>query len=137
MVVFARRAVVTPADVESYIARIAEVRGVGAPALEDFKNMMLGSVASPATLPGGAMETWTRSQVYIALGFLLASCALLDIDACPMEGFDPAEYDRILGLPAQGYHAVVVAAAGYRASDDPFANLAKVRFPHERVVVHI
>ncbi len=46
----------------------------------------------------GYIETWNSRQAYLALGFLLETAALLEIDACPMEGFNPAEFDRILEL---------------------------------------
>lgn len=137
MVVFARRGEVTAADIDAHIARIVEVRQTPPAVLNDLRSMMLGSISEPATLPGGNMVTWTRSQVYIALGFFLSTCALLGVDACPMEGFDPAQYDEVLGLPAQGYHAVVIATAGYRAADDWLAPLAKVRHPRERTIRHI
>lgn len=137
MVVFARRAEVTPGDVEAHIARIIEVRKTTPTALNDLRRMMLESIHNPATLPGGGMVAWTRSQVYIALGFFLSACAALGIDACPMEGFDPSKYDEVLGLPAQGFHSVVVATAGYRAADDWLSPLAKVRFPRDQVVRHV
>ena len=60
---------------------------------------------------------------------------MLGIDACPMEGFDPGQYDEILGLSSSGLAATVVATAGYRAADDPFANLKKVRFSEAEVIV--
>ncbi|HEY5895226.1 MAG TPA: nitroreductase family protein, partial [Chthoniobacterales bacterium] len=47
------------------------------------------------------------------MGNLLTSAALLGIDACPMEGFVPAQYDAILGLEAQGLTAVAVCTLGY------------------------
>ena len=92
---------------------------------------MIGSVTNPAGLPGGSMDTYTRSQVYIALGFGLYTAALLGIDSCPMEGFDPAKYDELLGLTALGYKASVLAPFGYRAADDANATMAKVRVKHE------
>ncbi len=137
MVVFCRKIEVTAADVQRYIDRILEVRKAPAAALEDYRKMMVGSVSNPASLPGGDMVTWTRSQTYIALGQFLASAALLGVDACPMEGFDPKAYDEILGLSKQGFLPVVVATAGYRAADDGFAALAKVRFAHDDVVKHV
>ena len=41
-----------------------------------------------------ARNTWAAHQVYIALGTFLTSAALLGIDACPMEGIEPAQYDE-------------------------------------------
>lgn len=129
LLVLARKATMTPADVDRYVDRIVEVRGGDRAALADFRGMMLGTVTSPTF----NADVWTARQVYIALGFFLASAAQLGVDACPMEGFDAEAYDRILNLPAQGYKATVVATAGYRASDDWLAGLAKVRFPAEQV----
>ena len=59
----------------------------------------------------------------------LAACAVLGVDACPMEGFEPARYDEILGLAGSGWHAVVCCPVGYRAAGDKYAGLAKVRYP--------
>jgi nitroreductase len=134
LVVFARRSTMTPADVERYVERIIEVRGTPAAALNDYKNMMLGTVNSR---DDAAKAVWNTNQVYIALGCFLASAAVLGVDACPMEGFDAAKYDELLGLPARGYNATVVATAGYRAADDMFADMKKVRFAHAQTVVHI
>lgn len=137
LVVFTQKIAVTPADVDAYIDRIAEVRNVPREALQDFRGMMVGSMSNPPGLPGGSMEIWTRSQVYIALGFLLASAAQLGVDACPMEGFDPARFDEILGLKKDGYHAAVLATVGYRAADDGFGAMAKVRARADDVIKHV
>ena len=72
---------------------------------------------------------WAARQAYIALGNFMTSAALVGVDTCPMEGFEPAKYDEILGLPAEGFRAVVACAAGYRSADDTYAALPKVRFP--------
>jgi nitroreductase len=130
LVVFAARTDLGPADVERYVRRIAEVRGVPAPSPEGFKQMMLGSLDRPAT----DVAHWARRQVYIALGTFLTTAALLGIDACPMEGFEPEKYGEILGLADTGYGATVLAAAGYRRPDDPYAALARVRFRPEEVI---
>lgn len=133
LVVLARRTTMTDSDVDRYIARIAAVRGVAESSLEDFRKMMLGSLHAP----GADLAGWAAKQVYIALGFFLSAAAMVGVDACPMEGIDAEKYDEILGLPAQGYNAVVAAAAGYRAADDWLAGLPKVRFPEADVVKHI
>jgi nitroreductase len=137
MVVFCRKNELTAADVDVYVDRIAQVRGASKADLEGYRNMMVGSVTNPPSLPGGDMVTYTRSQVYIALGQFLTAAALLGVDACPMEGFDPKGYNEILNLPAQGYSAVVVATAGYRAADDMFGTMKKVRFEAKDVIKHV
>ena len=73
----------------------------------------------------------------LALGNFLTSAAILGIDACPMEGFDRAKYDEILGLKAQGYAASVIATVGYRSATDKYANAPKVRFPKQHVLAEV
>jgi nitroreductase len=75
--------------------------------------------------------------VYIALGNLLTSAALLGIDACPLEGIEREQYDEILGLRRQGLNTVVAAAVGYRAATDKYASVAKVRFPKADVLLTV
>ena len=54
-----------------------------------------------------------------------------------MEGIEPTQYDEILGLTGTGYATVVTCAAGYRAADDKYAHLPKVRFPVDEVITRI
>ena len=133
LVVFAVKKNLGRADVDRFLDRIADVRGVTVESLDGFKQMLLGSLQRPVE----EVNAWATRQVYIALGFFLSAAAMLGIDACPMEGFQPAQYDEILGLPALGYGATVLATVGYRAADDPYVKLPKVRFKPEEVVVHL
>jgi nitroreductase len=133
LVVFAVKKDFGAADVERFVERISEVRRLPKEVLEDYKKMMLAS----ASLPPEKVAAWLIRQVYIALGVFLTSAAALGVDACPMEGFDKDKYDGILGLPAKGYNAVVVATAGYRAADDAYATQKKVRFEKSEVVSHL
>lgn len=135
LVVFARRATMTEADIQRHIDRIVEVRGVESSSLDGLRGAMLGSIVQPR--PGFDPSAWAARQVYISLGFFLSAAANLGVDACPMEGFDAAAYDLILGLPEQGYLATVVAAAGYRSAGDPFASMKKVRFDSSATVVRV
>ncbi|CAN5363477.1 NAD(P)H-dependent oxidoreductase [soil metagenome] len=134
LIVFAARTELTDADADRLIHRTAEVNGVTAASLDGFRKMLTGSISrqSPAQ-----QSEYAAQQTFIALGVFLASAALLGIDACPMGGFDPAKYDEILGLGAQGYRSVVIATAGYRAADDKYAHAPKVRFLHDEVVEHV
>jgi nitroreductase len=134
LVVLTFRKNLDEAYVQMYIDRIAEVRKFPAAKLEPFKQMMVGFVKSQSE---EFRNAWSARQVYIALGTLLATAAMVGIDACPMEGFDPAKFNEILGLNEQGYSAVALCAIGYRHGDDPYASMAKVRFPAAQVVEHI
>ncbi len=134
LVVFAYKKTLTDADIEHFVDRIVEVRGVARETLTDYENIMKDS--SKKAVDGGYVGVWNSRQAYIALGFLLETAALLDIDATPMEGFDGTQFDEILGL--KDYSAVVVAAVGYRdAEKDWLANLAKVRMPENELIVRI
>ncbi len=134
-VVFAIKKGTGPADVEKYIRRIVELRDGTAEALEGFKKVMLGFLAQPADKFD--VNHWAALQVYIALGNFMTSAAVLGVDACPMEGIQPAKYDEILGLNAKGYHTFVACAAGYRSASDKYAALPKVRYKPEDVIEHI
>ena len=80
---------------------------------------------------------WATRQAYIALGNFMTAAAALGVDTCPMEGFVPAQYDEILNLSAQGLHAVVACAAGYRSADDKYASLPKVRMLAEELLIPV
>ncbi len=135
LVVFAVRKNLDEAYVDRFVARIAEVRGVPIESLAGYRGMMLGAVNKAAA--GGYLDTWQTHQIYIALGQFMASAALIGVDTCPMEGIEPANYDEALGLAGTGYTTVVVCPAGYRAADDKYATLPKVRFAAADVVRHV
>jgi nitroreductase len=134
MVVIAGRKTITPADVEAYTQRIAQVRGVKPEVLADYKAMMMGTVTKT---PADKLDDWCARQCYIALGFLMSAAAVLGVDACPMEGIVHAEYDKLLGLPEKGYASVVGCALGYRAGDDWLASMKKVRDEAGKLVIRV
>ncbi len=131
LVVLARRVDMKLSDVDKCIDRIAEVRSAARESLEPFRGMILGTISGK---DAAHLSEWNARQVYIALGGFLTACAVLGVDACPMEGFDAAKFDEVLGLHQKGYAATVVATAGYRASDDPYSKSPKVRFKHDEMV---
>lgn len=126
-VVLAGRTAMTEAEIDLYLDRIVQVRGIPRASLDGYRGMMYGSLLSPGA--EARIPHWAALQAYIALGNLMTSAALLGVDTCAIEGFVPAEYDAILGLKEQGYAPVVCCALGYRSTEDKYAGLAKVRFP--------
>ena len=82
-------------------------------------------------------QHWMEKQVYLALGTLLLGAAALEIDATPIEGFDPRILNEELGLREQGLTSVVIAALGYRSAEDFNAKLPKSRFPAETVITEL
>ena len=75
------------------------------------------------------INNWTAKQTYIALANLMNAAAELHIDTCPMEGFEAAKYNEILGLSTKGLSAAVVCPIGYRSDEDATQHAAKVRKP--------
>ncbi len=122
--------------VERYVARVGEVRAQSMDSLKGLHKMLTDFVDG-AEAKGIDLEAWAGRQAYLALGVFLTSAAMLEVDACPMEGIDPAGYDRILGLEAKGLRVFCVVTAGYRASDDKYAVAPKVRFELESVVKRV
>lgn len=120
--------------VERYIARTAEVRGIGAETLAGFKKLIVSTLNKARDK--GTLDEWQSHQIYIALGQFMACAALLGVDTCPMEGIQPEKFDELLGLTGTGFKTVVACAAGYRAADDKYAATPKVRFPVHEMVEH-
>ncbi|MEI6275187.1 MAG: NAD(P)H-dependent oxidoreductase [Prolixibacteraceae bacterium] len=129
-------AVETDADattVDRFVANIAKTRNMDASNLSGYADMMKGTFQQPKE----TTQNWLTHQLYIGLGFGLVAAAELNIDTCPMEGFDSAKYDEILGLKEKNLHSVVILAVGYRSPEDGYQNLAKVRRSNEDFFVTI
>lgn len=133
-VVLTTRTDLTTADIDAWVSRLSEVQDKPADALAPLKGMIVGFAE---TMSEEERQEWNIRQVYIALGQLMASAAVLGIDACPMEGISKSAYDRILGLEGSGYATVVACALGYRAGTDKYAVAPKARFEKSRVIQHL
>jgi nitroreductase len=118
----------TKKAISEYVQGMADASGKTPEDFADFAGMMNGT-ADMRDL------NWNQKQGYIALGFALQTTALLGLDACPMEGFDPAAFDEILGLTTKGLTATVIMPLGYRSSEDTHASDPKFRFASD--VVHL
>jgi nitroreductase len=131
-VVFAIKKNLSLEHLDHFIARTAEVRGITVEAIAGYRNIIASDVVyGPRSL---TVNEWATRQVYIALGNFMTSAAMIGVDTCPMEGIEAPKYDKLLGLSEKGYATVVACAAGYRAEDDKYANLAKVRFLKDEVI---
>ncbi len=131
-VVFTIKKNLTAEHVDHFVERTAEVRSAEPEALAGYRNVMVSDVIYGAR--SLSVNEWATRQTYIALGNFMTCAALLGVDTCPMEGIEPANYDKVLGLPEKGYATVVACAAGYRSEDDKYASLAKVRFAKSEVI---
>ena len=124
VLVFANLKSVNEAYVDTYLDNIAETRNMSR---EDLKGMEDMIKSTTLQLPAELQNTWAAKQAYIALGNLLSAAASLKIDTCPMEGFDAAKFDEILGLGEKNLTTAVIAPIGYRSEEDHYQHLAKVR----------
>ncbi|RAJ17161.1 NAD(P)H-dependent oxidoreductase [Olleya aquimaris] len=116
----------------NYFDRVKDIRDTPEDILSPFKTFLIEDFKSKTQLE---KENWATKQAYLAMGNLLTTCALLNIDACPMEGFIPEEYDRMLKLDSKHLKSVLVMPIGYRAEDDFMAELKKVRKPIKESVI--
>lgn len=130
VVVFAVKKAFGEQDLDQFLQRTAEVRGVTVESMAGLRKMVLGFAANPKI----DKFHWASLQAYIALGQFMASAAMMGIDTCPMEGIEPGKYDELLGLPDLGLATVVACVAGYRDPSDKYASLAKVRFEASDVI---
>lgn len=78
--------------------------------LAAYEKMARGSVGA---MSEDEAKVWGQKQIYIALGFAMAACAELEVDSCPMEGFEPEEFDKVLKLP-KGHYSSVLLTLGVR-----------------------
>ncbi len=130
--VFANDLNAGPESVAAYIKNISETRGVPTEALRGFEDMMNGVISN---LSQEAKNIWTAKQTYIALGTLLSAAAELKIDATPMEGFNAAAFNEILGFDKLGLNASVIATVGYRHDEDDTQHYKKVRKSQEELFI--
>ena len=84
----------------------------------------------------GERISWLEKQTYIAMNSLIIACASLEIDACPMEGFEKHKFNQILGLTELGLNASLIVPIGYRSHQDMSQFRMKVRRTHKELFVH-
>ncbi|NHN25266.1 NAD(P)H-dependent oxidoreductase [Flavobacterium jejuense] len=135
LLVFAAFDTVTKEMIENYIQLAASQRNMPIENLADYKNAMVGGLLSRTDKEH---FNWSARQAYIGLGTGLIAAANLQVDSTPMEGFDAAKFDTLLGLKEKGLKSVVLLALGYRdAENDYMVSLKKVRLPIEEFAIEV
>ena len=120
--------------ISNYFTLVKKTRGTSDEILDPFKKSLVTSFSKK---DAKEVKIWATNQAYLALGNLLSYCAIEKIDSCPMEGFQPENYDKILGLDKQGLTSVLVLPVGYRHEDDMFSTMKKVRKPLSQSIINI
>lgn len=134
LVVFLAQREITLADLDRLIEATSAVRGLPVEQLGFYRDLMQKDLVDGPRR--AIVDQWAKDQVYIALGNFMTCAALLGIDTCPIEGFSPPDYDRVLKLEDSPYRSAVVCAAGYRDETCKYATLAKVRYPANALIEH-
>ena len=112
-----------------------EIRGFKNEGWENYRQMLLGSYPQKR-----AEENFNHAakQAYIAFSHSIIAAAYEGVDATPLEGFEPDEVDKILGLREKDLRSAVLLPIGYRnESEDWLVNLKKVRKPMKDLVTII
>jgi nitroreductase len=135
LVIFAVKYPLTPQDVRRYMERMAELHAKPVETLSGYENVVNGFIEKPPFELD--IRAWLTRQCFIAMGNFMTSAALLGVDTCPMEGLDPAAFDKVLGLEGTGYYTVAACPTGYRHNEDKYSKLPKVRFEKKDVISHI
>lgn len=124
LLVFCHHTALSESYVDQHVSLMANTRNLPIEKLQGFGTHVKSSIA---TMDADQVNQWTGKQTYIALGQVLLSCALLKIDATPMEGFDRKALDELLDLSKDGLSASLLCPIGYRHAEDPYNTLKKVR----------
>jgi nitroreductase len=119
---------------EVFAATLAE-RGLPADAMDDYRKNLWGMYSQ---LPKEWHQSHTAKQSYIALGVGMVAAAEQKVDATPMEGFDPAALDVLLGLADKGLKSQAILALGYRdEANDWLVNMKKYRTPENEFFINM
>lgn len=116
--------------VDDFMDNLSQTRRIPRENLEDYADFMKSKLVA---LPREAKGNWAARQTYIAFSNMMQAAAELQLDSCPMEGFQGEAYNEILGLDAKNLNAVVVLAVGYRSQADQTQAMPKVRRSKEEL----
>jgi len=124
--VFCNYTNVTEHHIDDLINLKSNITGVEISNIAGYRDFVKGKIKEKSTQE---MISWTAKQSYLALANALIACAELEIDCTPIEGFEPKDYNEVLGLKDKGLNASVVLAIGYRHNEDITQGINKVRKP--------
>ncbi len=125
---------ITDHDIDLHFENVKDIRNTPEAVLSPFrtrlKDMMKG-------MSKQERQQWSKHQAYITLGNLMTVCAVEGIDACPMEGFEPETFDKLLNLSHYNLKSVLLLPVGFRSEHDPFASMKKVRKSLKNTIIEL
>lgn len=125
---------ITSDYIHSYFDMEIEIRKTEPHILEPYRENVIQMFSA---FDAEKIKNWATNQAYLTLGNMLTFCAHEGIDTCPMEGFDSARIDKILGLEERNLESVLLLPIGYRSKEDFFSSLEKVRKPIDKSVEYL
>lgn len=131
VIVIAAKKTITQTYIDDYIERTANIRNKDISELDGLRHMVNNFVSGKSD---DEIFNWSQKQSYLVVGVLMALCADMHIDACPMEGFNPEKYNEILELNKRNLHATVIIPVGFRSIDDEFADKKKSRHHLDEII---
>jgi nitroreductase/dihydropteridine reductase len=132
LLVFAAWDKITTERVEDFIKLNAKTRNVSLESLAGLK----GKLMDISKRPEAENFEWAARQTYIAFATGIAAAAELRVDATPMEGFNKAALDELLGLKQKGLNSLTLLPLGYREiKSDWLVDLPKVRREREKLFI--
>jgi nitroreductase / dihydropteridine reductase len=135
LLIFAAWDNISVEQVDDYINHIAAEREVAPDTLQGFRESLVGTVTRNTQEQN---YQWAARQAYIAFGTAIAAAATEEVDATPMEGFDPAALDALLNLKEKGLRSVTLLPLGYRdTANDWLASAKKVRRNKEKLFLQV
>lgn len=125
VIIFAAWTNFEKSKVDAYMENIVATRNTPRESLKGFEENILGLFSSKTP---EELVTWAAKQTYISLGFGLVAAATEQVDATPMEGFNPPALDEVLGLKEKGLTSTLMLTLGYRnEANDYLVHAKKVR----------
>jgi nitroreductase len=119
--------------IKERLERTAKIQNQKIEELESYKTFLEDATKNKTELE---LQSWLKAQSYIALGIMIYTASLLEIDNCPMEGFQNEKIDEILNLKDKNLKSVTMLALGQRG-EDPNALKPKIRKDFKDVVEFI
>jgi nitroreductase len=134
LLVLASQTSIKPDDIKQFITELANTQGVKIEQLSGYQQAIEADLLNLSISAGTA---WAKEQSFIALGTLLASAAILNIDTCPITGFDVTGIDKVLNLSEQGLTATVLIPVGIRSTSDLSAYRPKHRVSQAQLEIRL
>ncbi|MFW0715788.1 NAD(P)H-dependent oxidoreductase [Pedobacter sp. N23S346] len=135
LLVFAAQEKYTEEGIDKVFDRMNTERGLPLDTTDAYKNQLKATLLSKSD-----EENFHHAakQAYLAFGIAIAEAAVLKVDATPMEGFNNAALDELLGLDKKGLKSVTLLPLGHRDENgDWMVNLKKVRTPKDEFLIEI